>query len=412
MEMFRSNEKTILQYLQTNGPTELAVLATDCGMARSSAYAAIQQLIKAGVIENSRSKGKAAFQIRGRDALERAAQDFTAQFRSLVFPKQPMRGLPVLSFVDNYLLPESLLQQLRSKYQVRIFPEQHAYINDNQFLERVGDSDVIVKYDQQWVDRKFLEQAPELKAIIFPNCFIMNIDFEACKEFGVRLFYPDPMTHQYYESAQVEYVINSALTLIKPLSKAIRDSNVDDHFDWRRNIGDDLFGKKVGIVFQEGSIRKLVQVLQAFSAEIKACNTLESPPLSSAVGLNGYETIDELWKWADLIVILDGVEVDLTRLLAKQKTPDFLITGSGLAKFKPEDLRTSMDSGKLRGVSMDTLPYSWNAHLGQKKFDQVLEPLRGLPNLIITSEASVFTHMSIRQSHARVFEILMNLTVA
>lgn len=120
--MFTTNERAILEQLRLHETLSLAELASKCGIARSSAHAALHSLTDSEVIESNRVRGRSVFRIVPRDALERTAARRDAEFRAMVLPPRPDDGKPSLVFTDSYILPEAHLQQLRSHYDVTTFP--------------------------------------------------------------------------------------------------------------------------------------------------------------------------------------------------------------------------------------------------------------------------------------------------
>lgn len=410
--LFTANESAILSCLRGEDSADLATLSMRCGLARSSVHSAVGRLIDLGLVLNTNPEGKAVYRIAGRDGLERAMQQIVTEFRDHVSVPHAA-GKPVLAFTDNYLLPESQLQELRSRYEVRTFPQDHTYRSDELFAERARDAEVIVRFDFQPVDADFLAQMPNLKAVVFPNCVVANVDVKACEEFGVSLHNTDPATHKYYATTQVEYVLNAALTLLKPLSRFKHQvESFSNYYDWAVNIDEDLCGKNVGFVFQQGNIRTLVQMFQLLGCAVRAANTLDLPPLTSEVSVNHYDTIEDVWQKSDIVVILEGVELALEPLLDLERCPDYLICGSGDARYSSERMRDQVISQRLKGLAIDMIPHEWGAVDKAESFERSIAPLRDLPNVIITGEVEVFSQESIARSHARVFDVLMNLALS
>lgn len=408
--MFTENERQVLSLLRTNKSLGLTQLAEMTGLARSSAHAAVQNLVALQVVHRGGTIGKALYSLAQRDDLERAAQNMLAEFRATVLPEVDLNRHPVLSFVDNYVLPEVQLQELRSLYDVRTYDESHAYISDDVFEERSADADVIVKFDRQTIDRKFLSACSKLKAIVFVECCVTNVDLEACEQFGVELHIPDQMTHKYYASTQVEYALNAVLTLMKPLSGLrYQLDNVDNFYDWRRNVGQDVFGKRYGIVFENGNVGNFVQAFELLGCRVSAANTLAFPPLPSHMGLRSYSTIEEMWQSCDIFQVIDGVHIDIEQLLRSDRVPPYLILASGYARYNAETLRELVLEGRIKGLAIDELPDDWAASESQEQFAAAIDPLRDLPNTYVTSEAQVFSKEAIARSHIRVANVLKNL---
>lgn len=411
-EIFSANERSVLDYLHEHYSGDLATIAKGCDLARSSTYTAIKRLADLGILENTARQGKAKFQIAARDQLESAAKNLLADFKQAVLPPNRPKAKPVLVFADNYRLPDEQLRALGRTYNVRTFETTPITQSAAAFQERCRGAQVIVRYDTQPIDRDFLVRNPTLQAVVIPSCVVENVDFSACAEFGVDVFFPDATTHKYYTNSQLEYVANALLTLVKPLRSDVeRLDDPDAFYDWTSRLHKDIYGMKVGLLFHIGTVRPLVQMLQVFGCEVSVSCTAEAPPLISDLGVSAYRSFDALWSTCDALVILDGTPIDLEASLVSETSPDFLISESSLATFSPHSLRSAVLDARLRGVALDALPSEWRCEVSRERFQEMVRPLRDLPNVILTAEAGVFTFDAIDRSHERVFSILNALAV-
>ncbi len=401
--MFTSHERTILDQLHQRGEVELATLAGTTEIPRSSAYVALRHLVEMGVLEATKQGGVTRYRIATRDVLERVVQHISDEFRAAVLTPASHEK-PELVFTDGYGLPESQLRELRTRYGITKFSAP-GIVDQETFVRRTRNADVIVTFDYSVVDRAFLKSVPRLKAVVSPACFPLTIDVEACEDFGVIVVHPNPITQKYYATRQVEYAVNAAFRLVQPMHRAAKIAQ----YDWRECIGEDLFAKNVGIMTGGTNIRPLVEIFQAFGCDVGAATSDPVPLLSSEFGLNGYMDLDALWDWSDILITLDGADVDLDAFLTRDTSPKYIVIMSSQVDFDIDLIQSRLDSGAIAGLALDMVPQRWRSSYGDSELTTRMEGLAALKNVIVTPEAGVFSVDSMRRSHLQVFKMLMSL---
>jgi phosphoglycerate dehydrogenase-like enzyme len=403
--MFTQNEERILEWLRRNDECGLVELAEHCSLARSSAHTALQHLLEMGVIQNVRPAGRAKYRIADRDALERAAQRMLDEFRSAVTVEHTARTRPRLVFTDCYVLPDEYLESLGGYYEITVCPDLGAMRNTAAFYERTLDAEVVVRFDSAAITREFLQARPSLKALMFPTCFPRNVDFQACKDFGIIVKHADPVTQKYFSSTQVEFAVHATFSLLNPF-RTIGDATEYHH---HHNLGNELFGKNVGLVAGNTNIRSLVEIFQAFGCMVRAASTAVTPPMPSEFGLVSFRNVTELWKWADILIALDGARPNLNTLFALDECPQYVLNLSSSADLDVHGALSAVESGKVQGLALDNAPYSWSDDLSDQAVQMAFDRLGSFPNVILTPEMGIHSKESNERNHVQTFEMLMAL---
>lgn len=410
--MFTFNELTVVEYLRAHPFVDFSRLVEGTGLAKSSAHVVLSRLTELGVVETRKGTGSRSvkYAIAPRDVVERAAADLLSEFRKALYPTEYGGTKPRLVFTDSYVLPEPQLQELRHRYDVVTYDESPTYVNDDLLRTRSLDAEVIVRFDFGAVDRKFLRKMPRLRAIVLPNCEPSNIDFQACKEFGVQVRHADIRSQKYFARTQLEYVVNAAFSLMRPLqsaSIAVREGQGI----WSSKYGEELGGKRVGILFSDSDLSRMVEVFRSLGCDVRAANALASPPLATQFGLQGYSSLREVWDWSDLLVLIDSPQVDLDALLRSPRSPAYLIVTNRKAAFDKSVMADALAGGRIRGLALDYLDEpetvasdTWNA-------SRFLGPLFDLPNVLATPELGVLSTESLKRSYEQTFAMLMDLDV-
>jgi phosphoglycerate dehydrogenase-like enzyme/predicted transcriptional regulator len=403
--MFTRNEARILDWLRQHDECGLVELAANCSMARSSAHTALANLLSMGVVQNIRPSGRGKYRIADRDAIERAAQRLIDEFRTAVSVETSRRVRPRLVFTDCYVLPDEYLETLGGYYEITVAPDLGALRNAAKFEERTRAAEVVVRFDSAPITRDFLQARPALKALVFPTVFPRNVDVQACKDFGVIVKHADPVTQKYFAATHVEFAVHATFTLLNPL-RPIEDPAEYHH---HRNLGNELFGKNVGLVAGTTNIRSLVEIFQAFGCTVRAASTAPTPPMASEFGLVSFRDVTELWDWADVLISLDGARPNLNQLLRRKVCPDYVINLSSSAELDIYEALNAIASGSIAGLALDHAPYVWNDALSDSEAREALARLGSFPNVLLTPEMAIHSRESNERSFAHTFDMLMAL---
>jgi phosphoglycerate dehydrogenase-like enzyme/predicted transcriptional regulator len=408
--MFTTNEREVLKQLKHGGTSTLGKLTKTTGLARSSTYQALKKLLELGVVTTvgNDKHGPATYRLESPAALERAAQVMLSDFRDAINAIRPRERWKI-AFTDLYVLPDTLLQRLRTRFDVVTYDDANLFASNESFLRRSQDADVVVRFDAATVDAAYLRACPRLKVIVCATADLLNVDLDACSAAGVKVLKLDTIAQKYFAPTQVEYVVHTLLNLHRSMQRSAQDVPFADLYRDKTSLGTELFGTRVGLLFTDSDITQLVRVLQALGCEVAAAPTHANPPRAAVSGLASYESVERLWHWADSFVVLENVELNIDDLLTKSRIPQYIVVCSDTLKYNPDVLREQVIRERVLGLALDFLPGQFATNIANEDPQLAMRALVNLPNVLITPELSVLSTDSFARNFEYVFEMLMDL---
>lgn len=186
--------------------------------------------------------------------------------------------------------PENKLKYSGFDYRFNCFGRK---LSSEELARDIGDVDILIAGTEK-ITREVFEAAPNLKLISRVGIGLDGIDFELCKEFGVRVVYtPDAPT-----IAVAELTVGLILDLARKISET--DAKLKSDSRWCRHMGMLLNGKNVGL-FGMGRIGKsVIHLLSSFNVKFLV-NDLQ-PDIAFAK-LHNVELVTktDLLKYSDVV---------------------------------------------------------------------------------------------------------------
>lgn len=290
---------------------------------------------------------------------------------------------------------ESIIQMPESLgLKVDYFPN----ISLAEVMEKVADYEGLIIRSKFYIDEAFLEKATKLKFIGRAGAGLDLIDQNACRIKGIEIF----SANEGNRVAVAEHLIGMILCLFNNILKS--DSEVRDYI-WKReeNRGEELFGKKVGIIGFGNNGRATAERLAAFGCEIFAYDKY----------LYGFG--NNVFKECELEEIFENVDI-LSLHIPLTKETENLIDKHFLNKFKKsiyfcniargeimvqKDILEALQSGKILGACLDVLENEKLSKLSpEQKSD--LDSLISMKNIVFTPHIAGWTN----QSYIKINEVL------
>jgi phosphoglycerate dehydrogenase-like enzyme len=407
--MFKKNELAILAALRMAGEATFTELLATTELARSSAHVALRSLVGNGLVLEFAERRRSTFQLAPADDLKQAEDRLVTQFRNAVFESGDATRRPRLVFTDRYVLSEAGMRQLRVRYDVRSYEQSPPFMTDELFRRRAQNAEVVVRFDTPTVDDEVLAGLPDLRVIACPDCTVHNIDLEACERRGVRVVSFDPVKQRYFQTTQIEFVVNALLTLRKPLIGAAQAVQYEQGFRPPARLDSDLRGSRVGLVFGDADVSKLVSVLHALDCQVSASNVGTEARSAMSFGLTGYTSLDHVWAWSDFVVFFGGSRIDINDLLRASKVPEYLVILNDGVLYEPEILREQILAGRVKGAVLDVLPGMFTNRAFDFHPQVTLRPIVNLPNVYLTPELGVLSTTSMARSEEYLLPLLLNM---
>lgn len=215
----------------------------------------------------------------------------------------------------------------------------------------LADADVLVVRSATKVTRELLEHAPNLKLVLRGGVGLDNVDREACKEKGIKVFNTPKASRQ----AVTELVFGCTFALLRRITEL--DAKMKKG-EWDKAIGSELAGKTIGIVGYGGIGSTFAAAAHAFGANVIAYDV--APPKESN-GVRHVQNLDELYAQADIISfhvpLNDGTRNMINKdAIAKMKDGVLLINTARGGIIVEDDLHDALVSGKVAGAALDVFP--------------------------------------------------------
>jgi len=218
---------------------------------------------------------------------------------------------------------------------------------DSGELVRIGKDAVGIIAGTEKLDRPVLEKLPRLKVLSRIGIGMDNVDLETSQRLGIRTFNTP--------SAPVQAVAELTVALMLDLLRLVRWSDHDlRHGIWKKRMGENLKGKKIGIVGFGRIGRRVLELLSPFGVEIAFHDTDEKVKHASIPKI----TMTELLRWADIVTLHSPATENGSPLLGNKeikmmKKGSWLVNVARGSLVNEEALISALESGHLKGAALD-----------------------------------------------------------
>ncbi len=299
-----------------------------------------------------------------------------------------MTTLPLVVVTSSSDYPVDLAtvaETLRGKAQYRVIDLAHRTLSpaeeDDLIAKLRGAPALFVR--PGIITRWVIEACPDLRIIAVHGAGVDQVDVAAATDAGVVVTNVPGGN----ANAVAELVLGLMLSLVRRIPQCSWIVQHEGKWDEGRVLGDELRGKTLGVVGCGHVGKRVIGFAQAFEMAVLAHDPLISAEVIQAMGA----------RPVDLATLLQSVDVltlhvplmDKTRhligasQLASMKKGALLINGSRGPIVDEAALFAALQSGHLGGAALDVL---------EKEPPAADNPLRGLPNVVITPHIAGSTH--------------------
>ncbi len=265
------------------------------------------------------------------------------------------------SFAEYDKEPLKLLKDAGMNAQINPYKRQ---LTKDECLKHYKDIDGLVAGTEA-LTTEVLKSAPNLKVISRCGTGMDNVDLEAAKQLGIKVFNtPDGPT-----LAVAELVLGLMLTLLRHVPHMDRDIRAGK---WQKRMGNLIQGKTVGIIGFGRIGQKVGELVQAIGAQLVYCDPAVNKP--------GYKklSLDELLAQSDIVTLhLSGGSKGAPLLGDKElrgmKPGGWLINCARGGLVDEAALGLALQEGRLAGAALDV--FTQEPYTG---------PLAKLDNVILT----------------------------
>lgn len=221
--------------------------------------------------------------------------------------------------------------------------------------------------------------APRLKALARVGIGVANVDFDAAHEFGVKV--------SNTPGGPIDAVAEMTLAALLALARQLVPANAALHRgEWKKSIGTGLRGTRVLLVGCGRIGRRVAELLQAFGAEVLACD----PALDAASAPPGVRRVDleSGLAQADVVSLHASGEACIldARAFDEMKPGTLLLNGARGGLVDEAALCAALDNGTVAGAWFDAF---WE--------EPYTGPLTHYDQVLLTPHAGTYTTQCRRQ---------------
>src|SRR5215831_10989029 len=154
---------------------------------------------------------------------------------------------------------------------VQVLEEADLWSRREDLRREVASSEGLVVRNHTVVDRELLAAAPVLRVVGRLGAGLDNVDVEALRERGIDLVHGRGLNAR----AVAEYALGAAIVLLRRMTEADRQVRAGQ---WRRHVGLELRGQRLGVVGLGTTGAELCRLGLALGMEVIGHDPFVAPP--------------------------------------------------------------------------------------------------------------------------------------
>ncbi len=254
----------------------------------------------------------------------------------------------------------------------------------DELLKLVGEADVAITRSSTDCDATFIDACTNLKALVRAGVGVDNVDIDYCSKKGIIVMnVPTANT-----IAAVEMTLCHLLNSARKFVFAVNDLTQDKVWKREKHYGNELFGKKLGVI-GFGNIGSRVAVrAAAFGMKVTTYDPYIDPSKATSVGVEYTRNFDDILA-CDFITIHTPKNKETTNMIdeaqiAKMKDGVRLINVARGGLYNEDALLRNLQNGKVAYAGIDVFV----------KEPGSTSPLLNLPNVSATPHLGANTFES------------------
>lgn len=282
----------------------------------------------------------------------------------------------------------SPLGELRKNHIEYVLNPHGRKLTEEEVIEVGGGVDGIIAGTEP-LNREVLKRLPKLRVISRCGAGLDNVDVQSAAELGIKVF----STPFGPTLAVAELTIGLILALLRKVSVMDRQLKAGI---WKKQMGNLLGGKRIGILGFGRIGRKVAELMMPFKVNVSYCD------IRSIDSRFPFKEKKELLSWADIITLHcpsspDGGPLIKKDDLMQMKKDAWLINAARGGLIDEAALYAVMKEGYLSGAALDVFenePYTG--------------PLRELDNVILTPHIGSYAKESRVQMEMEAVKNMIN----
>ena len=272
-------------------------------------------------------------------------------------------------------------------------------IEKDELTEIIGNYEFIIVRGRTKIDKKVLDNAKKLKAIIRFGVGLDNINLEYAKEKGIKVF----NTPKAFTEAVAELTLALILGVLRNVGEAYF-SLKNMKWEKKRFFGYELYGKTIAILGFGRIGRRVADLIHPFNMKIVAYDIIPIPNEYREKGVYPAKNIEEAVSNADIVTVHMPLTKETKNLLnydlfKHMKKKPFIINAARGEIIDLDDLKKALKEDLIKGTALDVYP---------------IEPLTdnellNMPNILLTPHIGAQTYEANEKAAYEVIEILKTL---
>ena len=272
-------------------------------------------------------------------------------------------------------------------------------LSEDEIFALVGDFDAIICGDDAYTPRVLKKALPKLKVLSKYGIGLDKIDLVAAKELGIPVLFTPGVNH----TTVAEHTFLLMLGLAK---KVVEHANWVSAGQWKRQTGNEMAGKTLGLVGLGRIGQEVAKRAVAFDMKVLGYGNYWDEETAAKYGIERCLDLDDLLKRSDFVSLHTKL-TDKTRNLINGRSLELMKDGAYLINcgrgelVETQALLAALESGKLGGYGADVL---------DEEPPRADHPLLKAPRTLITPHIGSRTYESVaRQAGMAVDNLLLYL---
>jgi D-3-phosphoglycerate dehydrogenase len=264
--------------------------------------------------------------------------------------------------------------------------------DDAELEQRIGEFDAILIRSATKMTPELIGRADKLKVIGRAGTGVDNVDMDAATKRGIIV----ANAPESNSIAAAEHTLALALALARNVPQA-HGALIAGEWARSKYGGNELYGKTLGVI-GFGRIGQLVaKRAQAFEMDVVAFDKFVTPERFRELGVEGAESIDDLYARADVITLHVPKTPETTGMIdddaiAKMRDGARIVNAARGPLVDLDAVQRGLESGKLAGVALDVFPEEpFTAHPLFERDDVVVTPHLGASTAEAQDRAGIDT---------------------
>jgi len=269
--------------------------------------------------------------------------------------------------------------------------------NEEQMLEIAGDFDGFLCGDDAITPAVIDKSLPRLKWISKYGIGLDKIDKEYVTSKGIPIGFTPGVNH----TTVAEHIFGLMIGLTKKIFESYSHTSKGE---WKRPTGNELMGKRLGVVGMGRIGKEVIKRASAFGMEYQACDIFWDDEFGAEYSVHRCADVDELFSTSDVISLNCFLDENTTNLvnaktIAEMKDGVVIINCARGEVVNTDDIVDALKSGKIGGYGADVL---------DTEPPPADYPLFSTPNTAITSHIGSRTYESVVRQATKATQNLIN----